>query len=103
LTSKPTRAPPDDQFQVAGRSAYASKLGLASSDPSKTSADDAAHLMNYVRTQQPEVLKKAVQEKPWFVEAMANPVIMGALVFWLPEHYSCERCECGARTASSGS
>jgi hypothetical protein len=78
LASKPTRAPPDDQFQVAGRSAYASKLGLASSDPSRTSADDAAHLMNYVRTQQPEVLKKAVQEKPWFVKAMANPVIMGA-------------------------
>ena len=98
---------PDDQFQDAARSAYnqtapqdrqgllsgllgalaggasqgdiASKLGLASTDPSKMSADDAARLMNYARTEQPEVLKKTVEEKPWFVKAMGNPVIMGAL------------------------
>jgi hypothetical protein len=25
------------------------------------------------------VLKKTVEEKPWFVKAMGNPVIMGAL------------------------
>ena len=43
------------------------------------SADDAARLMNYARTEQPEVLKKTVEEKPWFVKAMGNPVIMGAL------------------------
>jgi hypothetical protein len=96
---------PDDQFQDAARNAYnqaapqdrqgllggllgalgasqgdlANKLGLASSDPSKMSADDAARLMNYVRTEQPEALKKTVQEKPWFVKAMGNPVIMGVL------------------------
>jgi hypothetical protein len=93
---------PDDQFQDAARNAYnqaapqdrqgllgalaggasgdiANKLGLASSDPSKMSADDAARLMNYARTEQPEALKKTVQEKPWFVKAMGNPVIMGVL------------------------
>ena len=96
---------PDDQFQNAARNAYnqvapqdrqgllggllgalgssqgdiASKLGLASTDPSKMNADDAARLMNYARTEQPEVLKKTVEEKPWFVKAMGNPVIMGAL------------------------
>ena len=43
------------------------------------SADDAARLMNYARTEQPEVLKKTVEEKPWFVKAMGNPVVMGAL------------------------
>jgi hypothetical protein len=57
----------------------ASKLGLASTDPSKMSADDAARLMNYARTEQPEALKKTGEEKPWFVKAMGNPVIMGAL------------------------
>ena len=57
----------------------ANKLGLPSADPSKMSADDAARLMNYARTEQPEALKKTVQEKPWFVKAMGNPVIMGAL------------------------
>ena len=35
--------------------------------------------MNYARTEQPEVLKKTVEEKPWFVKAMGNPVVMGAL------------------------
>ena len=96
---------PDDQFQDAARNAYnqaapqdrqgllggllgalgasqgdlASKLGLASSDPSKMSADDAARLMNYARTEQPETLKKTVEEKPWFLKAMGNPVIMGVL------------------------
>jgi hypothetical protein len=96
---------PDDQFQDAARNVYnqvapqdrqgllggllgalgasqgdiANKLGLASSDPSKMSADDTARLMNYARTEQPEALKKTVQEKPWFVKAMGNPVIMGVL------------------------
>jgi len=97
---------PDDQFQDAARSAYnqaapqdrqgllggllgalaggasgdiANKLGLGSSDPGRMSADDAARLMNYARTEHPEVLQKTVQEKPWFVKAMGNPVIMGAL------------------------
>ena len=97
---------PDDQFQGAAREAYnqaapqdrqgllsgllgalagggaadiASKLGLGSTDPSRMSADDAARLMNYARTEQPEVLKKTVEEKPWFVKAMGNPVVMGAL------------------------
>jgi hypothetical protein len=55
------------------------KLGLESTDPSHMKADDAARLMNYARTEQPEVLKKTVEEKPWFVKAMGNPVIMGAL------------------------
>jgi hypothetical protein len=97
---------PDDQFQGAAREAYnqatpqdqqgllsgllgaftgggaadiARKLGLESSDPSRMSADDAARVMNYARTEQPEALKKTVEEKPWFVKAMGNPVIMGAL------------------------
>ena len=98
---------PDDQFQDAARNAYnqagpqdrqgllggllgalaggaasgdlANKIGLASADPRKMSADDAARLMNYARNEHPEALKKTVQEKPWFVKAMGNPVIMGAL------------------------
>jgi hypothetical protein len=97
---------PDDQFQNAARAAYnqaapqdrqgllsgllgalagggaadiANKLGLASSDPGGMSADDAARVINYARTEHPEVLKKTVEEKPWFVKAMGNPVVMGAL------------------------
>jgi hypothetical protein len=43
------------------------------------SPDDAAKLMNYARKEQPEALQKTVAEKPWFVKAMGNPIVMGAL------------------------
>ena len=35
--------------------------------------------MNYARKEQPEALQKTVAEKPWFVKAMGNPIVMGAL------------------------
>lgn len=54
-------------------------LGLGSSDPAKMSEDDASRVLNYARKQQPEVLQKTVEEKPWFVKAMGNPVVLGAL------------------------
>ena len=35
--------------------------------------------MNYARKERPELMQKTVEEKPWFVKAMGNPVVMGAL------------------------
>ena len=43
------------------------------------SDDDAARVINYARREKPEVLRQTVEEKPWFVKAMGNPVVMGAL------------------------
>ena len=43
------------------------------------SEEDAARVMNYARRERPELLSKTVEEKPWFLKAMGNPVIMGAL------------------------
>lgn len=54
-------------------------LGLGTSDPNQMSADDAAKLMNYARKEQPQALQQTVAEKPWFVKAMGNPVVIGAL------------------------
>lgn len=54
-------------------------LGLGTSDPNQMSADDAAKVMNYARKEQPQVLQQTVAEKPWFVKAMGNPVVIGAL------------------------
>ncbi len=54
-------------------------LGLGSTDPKQMSDDDAARVMNYARKEQPEALRQTVAEKPWFVKAMGNPVVMGAL------------------------
>jgi hypothetical protein len=113
---------PDDQFQNAARNAYnqvapqdrqgllggllsalgssqgdvASKLGLASTDPSRMSADDAARLMNYARTEQPEALQKTVQEKPWFVKALGNPVVMGTLAIAAAKLLASQRGKAGS-------
>lgn len=57
----------------------AQMLGLGTDDPRKMSDDDAARVMNYARREKPEVLRQTVEEKPWFVKAMGNPVVMGAL------------------------
>jgi hypothetical protein len=78
-----------------GSGDIAGKLGLGSSDPSRMSADDAARLMNYARTEHPEALQKTVQEKPWFVKAMGNPVIMGALAIAAAKMLSSQRSKAG--------
>jgi hypothetical protein len=57
----------------------AKMLGLGSTDPSQMSNDDAAKVVNYARTQNPELLRQTVAEKPWFVKAMGNPLVMSAL------------------------
>jgi hypothetical protein len=62
-----------------GLGGIASMLGLGSTDPEKMSEDDAARVMNYARRERPEALQKVVEEKPWFVKAMGNPVVLGAL------------------------
>ena len=64
---------------AGGLAGIASMLGLGSTDPNKMSEDDAARVMDYARKEHPEVLQQTVQEKPWFVKAMGNPVVMGAL------------------------
>ena len=62
-----------------GLSQIANILGLGSTDPKKMSTDDAARVLNYTRQERPDLLKQTVQEKPWFVKAMGNPVVLGAL------------------------
>ena len=64
---------------AGGLAGIASMLGLGSTDPNKMSEDDAAKVMNYARKEHPEVMQQTVQEKPWFVKALGNPVVLGAL------------------------
>ena len=64
---------------AGGLGGIAKMLGLGSTDPKQMSEDDAAKLMNYARKENPEALRQAVQEKPWFVKAMGNPIVLGAL------------------------
>lgn len=64
---------------AGGLAGIASLLGLGSTDPSKMSEGDAARVMDYARKEHPELMQKTVEEKPWLVKAMGNPVVMGAL------------------------
>jgi hypothetical protein len=64
---------------AGGLAGIASMLGLSSTDPNKMSEDDAARVINYARKENPDALRQTVEEKPWFVKALGNPVVMGAL------------------------
>jgi hypothetical protein len=64
---------------LGGLSGIAKMLGLGSTDPRQMDDDDAAKVMNYARKERPEVLRQTVEEKPWFVKAMGNPIVMGVL------------------------
>lgn len=54
-------------------------LGLGTTDPQRMSEEDASKLINYARKERPEALRQTVAEKPWFVQALGNPIVMGAL------------------------
>lgn len=62
-----------------GLAGIAKMLGLGSTDPAQMSDDDAAKVMNYARNDRPELIRQTVAEKPWFVKALGNPIVMGAL------------------------
>lgn len=64
---------------AGGIAGLASMLGLSSSDPSQMSQSDATRVMDYARREQPAALQQTVAEKPWFLKALGNPVVMGAL------------------------
>jgi hypothetical protein len=55
------------------------QAGLGTTNPQQMSAEEYAHLANYTRRAHPEVMQQAVKEQPWFVKAMGNPIVMGAL------------------------
>ena len=64
---------------AGGLGGIARMLGLSSTDPNQMSQDDAARVLDYARKENPDALRQTVQEKPWLVKALGNPVVMGAL------------------------
>ena len=55
------------------------QLGLPSLNPQQLGPDAYGRLANYARQQHPDVIEAQVREQPWFVKAMGNPIVMGAL------------------------
>jgi hypothetical protein len=56
-----------------------SQAGLRSTDPNSMSGPDFARLANFARHKHPDAMRETVQQQPWFVKAMGNPIVMGAL------------------------
>lgn len=67
------------QNKGVGISSLAGMLGLGSTNPQQMGADDYARVANYARTQHPDVMQQTVAQQPWFMKAMGNPIVMGAL------------------------
>ena len=67
------------QNKGIGLGSLAGMLGLGSSNPQQMGADDLSKVANYVRTQHPDVMQQTVQQQPWMMKAMGNPIVMGAL------------------------
>jgi len=55
------------------------QLGLPSLSPNQMGPDEYARVANYARRQHPDVMEEQVRSQPWFVKAMGNPIVMGAL------------------------
>lgn len=50
-------------------------LGLGSGDPNQASADDVARLTEYSRQNHPEVFRRVVADKPFFVRWLDKPLV----------------------------
>jgi len=55
------------------------QLGLPSLSPTQMGPEEYARIANYARRQHPDVMEEQVRSQPWFVKAMGNPIVMGAL------------------------
>jgi len=55
------------------------QLGLPSLSPNQIGPDEYARVANYARRQHSDVMEEQVRSQPWFVKAMGNPIVMGAL------------------------
>jgi hypothetical protein len=59
--------------------ALGSQVGLRSLDPNSMSGSDFSRLADFTRRNHPDAMRQTVQQQPWFVKAMGNPIVMGAL------------------------
>jgi hypothetical protein len=76
---------------AGGLSRLASLLGLRTTDPDKMSEEDGARVMDYARRERPEEFRRVVEEKPWFVKAMGNPVVLGTLAMAAAKLFQSQR------------
>lgn len=54
-------------------------LGLSSTDPQQMQPNDIAQLMGHAQRHAPSALRRTAQEQPFFLKALGNPMVQGAL------------------------
>lgn len=64
---------------LGGLAGLAGLLGKGRSNTTHVDPSQYAQLANLARQQHPEAMQEVVRENPWFIKAMGNPVVMGAL------------------------
>jgi hypothetical protein len=74
-----------------GLSRLASLLGLRTTDPDQMNEEEGARVMDYARRERPDAFRKVVEEKPWFVKAMGNPVVLGTLAMAAAKLFQSQR------------
>jgi len=50
-------------------------LGLGSDDPSRASPQDVARMSEYARQNHPEVFRRVIADKPFFIRWMDKPLV----------------------------
>lgn len=57
----------------------ARSLGLSSDDPQNMQPDDLGRLAGYAQQNAPQALQETTREQPFFLKALGNPLLQGAL------------------------
>ncbi|MBL8250072.1 MAG: hypothetical protein JNK31_00230 [Candidatus Competibacter sp.] len=68
--------------------AIARSLGLSSDDPRSMQADDLGRLAGYAQQNAPSALQKTAEEQPFFIKALGNPLVQGALAIMAARYLS---------------
>ncbi|HRC72711.1 MAG TPA: hypothetical protein PK880_09265 [Candidatus Competibacter sp.] len=69
-------------------SGIARSLGLSTDDPRTMQADDLGRLAGYAQQQAPSALQQTAQEQPFFLKALGNPLVQGALAIMAARYLS---------------
>ena len=74
-------SPASATSKIWHRSVAKSSIDLpdAPLSPNQMGPDEYARVANYARRQHPDVMEEQVRSQPWFIKAMGNPIVMGAL------------------------
>lgn len=54
-------------------------LGLSTNDPQQMGPQDLGRLAGYAQQNAPQVLQQTAREQPFFMKALGNPLVQGAL------------------------